>query len=1422
MSEAQKHSKRFGRGAAAILVLTVIFVLSAGAPNPARAATDPILSAAEIDYPPFCIVGAGGQAGGFSVELLRAALAATDRRVSFRTGTWTQVRGWLESGQVQALPLVARTPERETLFDFTVPYMTLYGAIVVRADSADIRTLEDLRGRTVAVMKGDNAEEFLRRRERGIDIHTTATFQEALGQLSEGRCDAVVIQRLVALRLIQETGLTNLKVVPRPIEDFRQDFCFAVREGDRDTLALLNEGLALVMADGTYRHLHAKWFAALELPTHRRIVVGGDHNYPPYEYLDENGRPTGYNVELTRAIAREMDLDVEIRLMPWPQVVNGLKNGDIDILQGMFYSPQRDLQFDFTPPHNVHQCVSVVRQGVDFAPTTIGELIGRRIVVEHGDLMHEFAVENGLGAAVTAVGTQEDALRELVEGKHDCALVSRLTALYWIEAHGWDNLTVARRPLLSPKYGYAVPNGHKAMLATFSEGLKTLESSGEYQRIYEKWLGIYAAPTPKIGFIVRGLGVGIAILLVILLAMSAWTRILRRQVAKKTVELHQVAAKFRDVFEAANAGKSITLPTGEINVNQAFADFLGYSPEELEGKSWQDLTPAEDIAKIQQHLARLLDGEQDATRFEKRYIRKDGTWVWGDVSTTLRRNAQDRPLYFLTTIVDISARKEAEEMQHRLQARLAQAVEIAHLGYWEYDAAQDRFIFDDAFYRIYKTTAEEVGGYTMTPQAYADRFVHPDDRHIVVEETCNALKSDDHSYNRRMEHRIRYADGTVGWISVRFYIVKDEHGKTVKTYGVNQDITERKEADKALQETEKRFRTIFEKSPYPMTLTEVATGRMIEVNDEFCKKVGIEKKQLVGRTTTELGFYSPASRAKFVEQFEKHGKVEGFEMPFRTPEQSYLTRMHADLITIANTPYLLTSFEDITARRQSEDALRESEQRLHAILESGANPTVVYNAEGFPQYLNPAFTSIFGWTREELAGQLIPFVPDDQKAATAAMIEEIYATGEPVKFATQRLTQDGRRLDVIVSAAIIKTAEGKSTGMVVSLTDVSEQKSLELQLNQAQKMESVGRLAGGVAHDFNNMLGVILGYGEMAQAKVDRNDPLHDDLGEIIAAARRSADITRQLLAFARRQTIAPKVLDLNDTVEGMLRMLRRIIGEDIDLQWLPQGSLWPVKIDPGQVDQLLANLCVNARDAIDGTGKITIETDNVNFDRQYCRDHLGFITGDYVLLAVSDDGSGMGAEIREHLFEPFFTTKDAGQGTGLGLATVYGIVKQNNGFINVYSEPGAGTTFKIYLPRHAEAIAPLPVALQEKIDAGHGETILVVEDEAAVLKLSCAILEGLGYRVMAATGPAEAEKIAGKHDGPIDLLITDVVMPQMNGRELATRLQTLSPNLRVLYMSGYTANVIAHHGVLEGGVYFIQKPFSRQEFAARVREALG
>ena len=381
--------------------------------------------------------------------------------------------------------------------------------------------------------------------------------------------------------------------------------------------------------------------------------------------------------------------------------------------------------------------------------------------------------------------------------------------------------------------------------------------------------------------------------------------------------------------------------------------------------------------------------------------------------------------------------------------------------------------------------------------------------------------------------------------------------------------------------------------------------------------------------------------------------------------------------------------------------------------------------------------------------------------------------------------------------------------------------SLEGQLIQAQKMESVGRLAGGVAHDYNNMLSVIIGYSELAMDKVGPDEPLHNDLKEILTAAHRSSDITRQLLAFARKQTIAPKVLDLNSVVESMLKMLRRLIGEDIELAWRPRAELWPIKIDPAQIDQILANLCVNARDAIAGVGNISIETGNANLDEIYCAENSETTPGDYVYLAVSDDGSGMDQETMKRVFDPFFTTKALGKGTGLGLSTVYGIAKQNLGFVNIYSEPQMGTTVKIFLPRHRGQLADAHDDHAMDIPSSRGETVLIVEDDASILKLGMKMLKLLGYSVLGASSPGEALDIAASHVGEIQLLITDVIMPEMNGRQLADRLQAHYPDLKILFMSGYTANVIAHQGVLDEGLWFIQKPFSRKDLAFRVREVL-
>jgi len=384
-----------------------------------------------------------------------------------------------------------------------------------------------------------------------------------------------------------------------------------------------------------------------------------------------------------------------------------------------------------------------------------------------------------------------------------------------------------------------------------------------------------------------------------------------------------------------------------------------------------------------------------------------------------------------------------------------------------------------------------------------------------------------------------------------------------------------------------------------------------------------------------------------------------------------------------------------------------------------------------------------------------------------------------------------------------------------------EKQKLQAQLLQAQKMESVGRLAGGVAHDFNNMLQTILGYSDLSLAQVEATNPVHEGLLEIRKAAMRSADLTRQLLAFARKQTANPKIIDLNDTVSGMLKMLQRLIGEDIDLAWLPGHSLWPVKMDPSQLDQILANLAVNARDAIADTGKITIETENISLDTAYCTGHPDALPGKYVQLMVSDNGCGMDKETTAQIFEPFFTTKEQGKGTGLGLATVYGIVRQNNGFVNLYSEPGQGTTFSIYLPSFISETVPVAETSRTEEPLNGTETVLLVEDDAAILDLGMTVLQRLGYTVLAANTPNMAIQLAQEQEGEIHLLITDVIMPEMNGRELAQRLSSLRPTMQCLYMSGYTANVIAHHGVLDPGIHFIQKPFSIDALGRAVREAL-
>ncbi len=517
-------------------------------------------------------------------------------------------------------------------------------------------------------------------------------------------------------------------------------------------------------------------------------------------------------------------------------------------------------------------------------------------------------------------------------------------------------------------------------------------------------------------------------------------------------------------------------------------------------------------------------------------------------------------------------------------------------------------------------------------------------------------------------------------------------------------------------------------------------------------------------------------------------------------------------------------FRDQTEERQIEVELRDSEARFRGFVENAHDVVYSLSPDGVFTYVSPNWQDFLGTTAEHPVGRSFEhYIHPEDLALCRKFFEQTLINGQKQTSPEYRVKfSDGTWRWHVSSGSPVKDDDGRIIGFVGIARDVTERVSLQDQLLQAQRVEAVGRLAGGVAHDFNNMLGVIIGNAELALSKVSPEDPVHNRLNQIVTAARRSAEVTRQLLAFARKQTIAPKILDLNEAVAGMLQMLQRLIGEDIDIAWLPQADIWPVRIDPAQLDQLLANFCVNARDAIGGVGKVTIETGMVSFDEAYCAEHVDFLPGDYVLLAVSDDGCGMNKETKNRIFEPFFTTKQAGKGTGLGLATVYGIVRQNQGFINVYSEPDKGTTFRIYLPRQTGDTVSVAQREPVAIPVGRGETVLVVEDDQAILDLVSTMLTDHHYKVLSAVSPSEAINIARQQEDSIDLMVTDVVMPEMNGRDLAGIVQALQPRMKVLFMSGYTANVIAHHGVLDEGVHFIQKPFSVAEFAVKIQELLA
>lgn len=1005
-----------------------------------------LLSAAEPDYPPFSIASVDGTADGLAVELLRATVQEMGMDLQCKSALWDQIKNELAQGDLDVLPLVGRTPERDALYDFSIPFLTLHGALFVREDTTDIHELSDLKGKRITVMKGDNAEEYVRRAALSAHISTTPTFDAAFRMLAEGRTDAVIAQKLMGVSLLKILQIDTIRVVGKPNEEFKQTFSFAVKKGNSELLAQLNEGLAILNANGTAHQIHQKWMGVLgyDVARARVLAYGGDHANPPFEFLDNKGRPTGFNIDLLRALSRQTGIDISFQLMPRDRARDQFKRGELDLM-AMNYSTDRATAFDFSVP--IHRISHAVFSRKD-SPLYMGINLftNGQSSVRKDDFIHEYARKTGLTDQLIAIPDPEKTLQLLSERKVDFSLGALVQGHYWIKKNGWKNLRVAEPKLIVSDYCLCALKDQGDLINLINTGLLELKASGEYRRIYAQWM---APLDPQSEWKLMRQRVYIGILIVLLLCVIAalWIFLLHRQVYKKTAELRGSEERFEIATEAAG------------------------------------------------------------------------------------------------------------------------------IGVWDFDVLHDRLIWDDRMFDLYGATPDAFEG---AYNAWAARL-HPEDRATAeqaIKEAINGVKEFD------TEFRIILPDGKTRYLRAFSKRICSNDGKSLHIIGTNQDIT--------------------------------------------ASKLAAEK-----------------------------------------------------------------------------------EDRLNA------------------------------------------------------------------------------------------------------------------QLLQARKMESIGLLAGGVAHDFNNKLHVILGYADIALTKIDPNDSIHPPLIEIRKAAQLSADLTGQLLTFARKQIIIPQILDLNSVIENTIKMLSRLIGDDVELIWRPNRLLWPVKMDPSQIDQILTNLCVNARDAINGIGSITIEMQNTTLDDSLHSNESDGLFGDYVMLSISDNGCGMDQTLIGHIFEPFFTSKALGQGTGLGLATIYGIVKQNEGGIAVDSVPNQGSTFKIYLPRCIDGINQNQTDPAQIPSMKGQETILLVEDAPAVLDLTHRLIETLGYQVLVADLPSKALQIAKEYAGKIDLLVTDVIMPGMNGPALAAQLQSRLPHLKCLFMSGYSADTIEPANERSDRVHFIQKPFGLQDMAAKLRAVL-
>ncbi|MFH1115672.1 MAG: PAS domain S-box protein [Pseudomonadota bacterium] len=874
--------------------------------------------------------------------------------------------------------------------------------------------------------------------------------------------------------------------------------------------------------------------------------------------------------------------------------------------------------------------------------------------------------------------------------------------------------------------------------------------------------------------------------------------------------------RFRSTFEQAAVGICHVSPEGRfLRVNHKLCDILGYTQDELLGLTFQDVTHPDDLEADLEYVGQVLAQTIDTYSMEKRYIRKDGSHFWAALTVSLNRDSSGSPQYFISVVEDISDRKNAEHALRLSEERYRAMFANMKSGVAVYEAIDEGedFMFTDfnrAAELISRIAKEEVVGRRLLEKfPRMDKFGLP-----------AALQSVYRTGQPRHLPAAYYKDEfREGWREN--FIYKLPSGEVVAMY---EDVTDRKRSEEALRDSERRFRTIYELAP--VMIHSIDRNAIIRnVNRKWIEELGYGRDQVVGKQIDFL--MTPGSRVrlhKILPHYWREGRVS--DIPYQyIKNDGRVIDVLLDSVAVSDGEWgevSISVVRNITEQKQAEEALRQSESTLRTLIQTAPIGIGVLTGDLSLGWTNQLLCRMLDYSREEITGRnaRILFESDEEFLRVARIAHPDMGNRGTGTVETRLRNKDGACFDVLFSSSIIVPGDF-SQGLVFTVMDMTERKKLEEQLLRSQKMQALGTLSGGIAHDFNNLLQVIQGYADLALLKRPQDQAPYPELREIKSAAQSAAELTQGLLTFSRRVESSLRVVDLNREIDRAVRILRRTIPKMIDIELRLHPGLKPVMGDPAQLQQVVINLAVNARDAMKDVGCLVIETDNVLLVPDYCKTHVGTRPGYNAVLTVSDTGCGMTREVAGRIFEPFFTTKDLGKGTGLGLAIVYGIVENHRGSITCRSEPGRGTTFKIFLPV-CDRIAPDDEpAMQNQPPVGGSETILLVDDEASVRKLGRELLSKFGYTVLTASNGEEGLEVFRKERHRIDLVVLDLIMPHMGGRECLNEIMKIAPSTRVLIASGHAADGQIDASLAEGAKASLPKPYGSSQLLETVRRLL-